>query len=445
MKPRAITAITVLVVAIGAQKCGAEDAGQNEPLKKEPTPCPDNLDVSGSLRVRTEFFDNFNCKQYGTEDTDNMLLERLRLNFNYRLDDNRNAFIQIQDAHFWFSDLHLRDFGQVCPHQNPLDLREGYIEWKRIHDSPFGFKIGRQTITYRDGRVWGPGDWGNTGRYTWDAIKLHVDTEAVSTDLITAQQVISDKHTFDDTHFDFDAYGIYSRFNELPFDFDVFYTFKYDNHGATLGESGQGDLRSHSLGLYTGGNFLDSFDWGGLGVHQFGDFGEDDINACGLNARLGYTFDSPWNPRFGMEFSYGSGDDDPDDGTHGTFDGVFGGIDRFYGRMNMFAWMNLEDYQASFSIRPRKTLDISMDYHYFRLAADGDGWYYGNGRPIRQDPTGASGASLGHEVDLLAKWNINKHLELFVGYSHFFPESFVRNTGSHDDADWVFFQITLFL
>ena len=183
---------------------------------------PGTLNIGGSLRFRYEFYNNYNIKQYGTEESDNMLLERLRLDIDYRLQENLHAFVQLQDAHFWFSELHADDFPPPCPHRNDLDLRQAFVEWKRIADSPVGFKVGRQTIRYRDTRVWGPGDWGNVGRYVWDAAMLSLDTEAVTTDFIFGQRLLYDYDDFDDEHYDFDAYGAYSKFNQLPFDLDLF-------------------------------------------------------------------------------------------------------------------------------------------------------------------------------------------------------------------------------
>jgi hypothetical protein len=149
-------------------------------------------------------------------------------------------------------------------------------------------------------------------------------------------------------------------------------------------------------------------------------------------------------PRIGAEFSYGSGDEDPADGEYGTFDGLFGAVAPYYGRMNMFSLRNLEDYQVSLSAKPVKKVNLSFNYHYLRLAEEKDGWYYCNKKVQRRDPTGQSGNGLGHEIDLLAKWNVNKNLELFGGYAHFFPETFIDNTGISDDADWFFMQVTFF-
>lgn len=41
-------------------------------------------------------------------------------------------------------------------------------------------------------------------------------------------------------------------------------------------------------------------------------------------ADAGYTFETcSWTPRLGIGFDYGSGDDDPNDGTHDTFNQLY--------------------------------------------------------------------------------------------------------------------------
>lgn len=45
------------------------------------------------------------------------------------------------------------------------------------------------------------------------------------------------------------------------------------------------------------------------------------------------------------------------------------------------------------------------------------------------------------DVDLLARWQITKNLELFTGYAHFFAGHFIQHTpGSDRDANWFFVQ-----
>jgi hypothetical protein len=457
MKTQPCWILIAVFVFIGADTDGVAQERQQEEhswndILKGIEIGPGVLDIGGNIRIRTELFNDFTIKGYGTGkngvqiEDDGMLLERIRIDFNYRLFENLNFFVQFQDAHFWFSELDLDDFGDVCAYENPFDLKKAYIDWRKIGDTPFGFQFGRQAISYRDNRVWGPGDWGNTGRYTWDALKLYIETDWVDTDIILAQRVISHKSRFDDDYHDFDAYGLYSKVKQLPFDLDFFYILKADDE--TIPNVDKADR--HSIGVYANGKLENSIDWSGMGAYQFGEQGNEDISAFGMNAKVGYTFNAPWKPRIGVEYSHASGDADPNDGETTTFDGLFGAVDTFYGRMNIFAWMNLQDYQATFSVKPTKTIDLSVDYHYFRRDEKNDFWYHINERPIRvANRANLDGLSseLGHEVDLLVKWRINKQVELFSGYSHFFAGGFIddsANVGITDDADWVFLQFTYF-
>ncbi len=423
------------------------DAVKNIPLG------PGKLDFGLNLRTRYEFFDNFNGRRYGTGEDDSLLLLRTRVSADYRFLEEAHVYAEMQDARHWLSDLKREAFPINCPFYDEFELKQAFFEWKHIGKSPVGFKAGRQTISYADARVFGPGEWGNIGRYWWDAAKVYVDLEWAQLDFLYGQRIISEPTTFNDDHFPYQMAGIYAqgrKFTEGEFSIkpDVFYIVRYDDHGNLVGESGVGDENRHSLGFAFSGTLGRRWDFAGTLVGQGGGFGRDDIQAAGANARVGYTFDALWSPRVAGEFSYASGDDDPNDGTRGTFDGVFGAIDTYYGRMNLVSWMNLEDYQFTFEVKPARNLKVWADYHFLRLNEARDSWYYCTGQSMRRDRTGNSGRALGHEIDLLVQWQINKYLDLFAGYSHFFAGSFIERTRNAkpaldaSDANWLFAQLT---
>lgn len=92
-------------------------------------------------------------------------------------------------------------------------------------------------------------------------------------------------------------------------------------------------------------------------------------------------------------------------------------------------------------MKPTAKTELLLDWHYFELDAAQDAWYYSNGRPQRQDPTGGSGRELGHELDFIAMDQWSEQWRFRAGYSHFFPGSFIRRTGPSPQADWVYFQM----
>ncbi|HUW34972.1 MAG TPA: alginate export family protein [Planctomycetota bacterium] len=412
------------------------------------------LNFSGSVRFRYEGLDNYSIRKYGLDEEDSIFLTRLRLAGELLLKKNVRAFVEIQDARFFSEELKLDDFPSSCPYENRLDLRQGFIEAKHLWEEPWGFKIGRQAISYADGRIWGPGDWGNTGRYLWDGGKLYYHTDAIQLDAIAAERVLPNALKFDGNHYTYQAYGLYANLPQLkPLTLNLFYAFKRDAHETTKGESGTGDVNRHTVGAYAKGEFGDGFDASGTVACQFGTEGKDDVRAYGCTGQLGYQFEVPLRPRIYGAYTYASGDSNPTDGKNQTFDGVFGAVDQYYGRMNFLAWMNLIDYQLGASIRPVNKLQLSADYHVFALAQKKDAWYYCNCKPQRRDKTGAAGDNIGQEIDLVAKYDVPmgnspiasaiKKIELMAGYSYFVPGDFVKATGSAGDANWMFFQTML--
>jgi len=402
---------------------------------------PGRLDIGGDFRLRWEYLDNYTIRGYNTGADDDVLLLRTRVGFDYRLGDDAHAYLRFQDARFWLNEWTRKDFAGPCAYQNQVDVLQAFVEWQHIGGSPLGFKLGRQKLAYGDKHIYGPGEWGNVGRYAWDAAKITVDTDDVQVDLMYGQRVLNDPVRWDEKHYDYDMVGVYAQVKKLPARLDLFYTLHYDDHGTTNGEDGAGDRRTHTYGFYLDGT-CGPWDYGGTLALQNGAWGRDTIRAWGLNARLGHTFNHPWKPRVGAEFTYGSGDRDPNDGVHGTFDNVFGAVDCFYGRMNLFSWMNLEDYTLMVGVEPAKKCSLWMEYHFFRLAQPDDAWYYCNNRALRRDATGQSGRSLGQEIDLMMKWKLSMNLEVMAGYAHFFPCGFIDDTaGGIAPADWVFVQM----
>jgi len=114
--------------------------------------------------------------------------------------------------------------------------------------SPAGFKAGRQAITYADRRIFGPGEWGNVGRYWWDAAKVYQHTDPAKVDLLYGQRIVSDPSHFNDDHYPFHMAALYAQFKQFtnraftvkP---DAFYVGRCDTHGNLVGESGVGGER----------------------------------------------------------------------------------------------------------------------------------------------------------------------------------------------------------
>ena len=396
--------------------------------------------LSGNIRTRFEYQGNYNIKKYGIKNDDAFFLERLRLNFNFILYPSIRAFLQIQDAHVLGLSLPAYTFKPSNPYFDPFDIRQGFLEIKPIEW--LDFKIGRQQISYGDARILGPGQWGNTGRYAWDAIVATINNQYIKTHLLVGRYLIRDPNKWPNPNIHYPTgYAIYSTIKRLPFNLDLFYVLKRDCRKIKQGEAGKGIWNANSIGFYLFDQFK-HIDYSATYVYQWGWWGRDKIRAYGYNFQIGYTFPFTFKPHFKLQYTCGSGDKDPNDGIHGTFDGVFGGVDRFYGRMNFLGWMNLRDYEIDLEIKPHPALLIKTAYHYFTLDDKKDAWYFPNSKPQRWDKAGNSGKAIGHEIDTEAIFRYQRY-EWRMGLSTFIPLNFAKNTGPSPHAYWYFLQMMI--
>ena len=111
--------------------------------------------------------------------------------------------------------------------------------------------------------------------------------------------------------------------------------------------------------------------------------------------------------------------------------------------MNLFGWMNLNDYQADLTASPGFVDKVLLSYHYFQLAEAKDAWYYSTEKPVRRDTTGKSGTDLGQEVDLVLSKKVCGNLSVDLALCHFFAGTYARETGKGKDADWAYVQTTM--
>jgi len=436
-------ALPILVRAEGGRPSGPlSSQDESRALLKNMRIGPLIFDFGGQARMRYESDDGFTLKGYDPGGYDRLLLERLRLDLSARLEKGPLLFLQLQDAHAVLTRFTDADFPQSSPITDTLDIRQLFVEWVRIGGGPFGFRVGRQQISYGDQRVFGPGNWGNTGRFAWDAAMLKIDTPGFWIDAWVGKYLTYKSDVWPDRDIDhFLTFVCYTHIKQLPFRLDLFYVLKRDNGGKVAGESGPGNLLSHTIGFQTEAKAFDILDASATLAAQLGRYGKDTLRAFGANGKLGITVPVSWTPRLGGQYTWGSGDSNPADGVRGTFDGVYGGRDiYFYGYLNLFFWANLRDAEIDISFKPQPSLAAFIEYHHFRLDQAADAWYTTGLKAYRRDPTGRSGTALGDEIDFRLSWTLWKHLELMGGYGRFFPGGFVVNTGSASPADWFFAQ-----
>jgi len=416
------------------------------------------LTFGTEVRLRGESQDNFNLKFYGSDppngDTnDKFVLWRLRMGIDYRPSDVIHLRVWGQDARAFGCGFDREDFYnpifrmQTNPCEDEWELWETYLEVKRPFAWPVALKAGRQRIYYGDKRVFGPGQWGNSGKWIWDAAKVSLFIPKGFVDIFYGRTMLHEPNQFSLNHrHGFESIGTYAHITLpkglLGIGVEPFAMTKYDRHKRYRGEDGEvGDLKAAYAGVRVFKKNLHGFDLDATYVREFGDYSNDTIQAYGYHLLAAYHFDScPYRPRISLEYSVGSGDDDPSDGKRKTFDGAFGARDKMYGRMNLFQWRNVRDAQVNLELRPKRWtwFYLKAEFHKFWLDEKKDGWSL---NPKRyRDKTGNSGDEVGKEFDIVLRFDLPKGHQIQAGYGHFWPDEFAKKLASNKQANWFFLQ-----
>ena len=103
----------------------------------------------------------------------------------------------------------------------------------------------------------------------------------------------------------------------------------------------------------------------------------------------------------------------------------------------------MQEGAIELTLNPCKKLKIIPATNFFWLESNKDSWYDSSGKKLRTDTTGNADFYVGQEASLLVKYDLNDNLKLEMGYAHFFSGPYVKDTGSNDDADWVYFQFNV--
>jgi hypothetical protein len=160
--------------------------------------------------------------------------------------------------------------------------------------------------------------------------------------------------------------------------------------------------------------------------------------AYALVASAGYTWtNAPGKPRAALEYLYSSGDSNPADGKHGTFDNLFPTNHRQFGMMDLFSWENDQILRFMGSIQLLKSLNVAADYRLIWLADTHDSFYTNKGAR-RGGLAATDGAGyginpgfssyVGSEIDLVATYAIRHDTSFQAGIGHFFVGDYVKSS-----------------
>jgi Alginate export len=205
-----------------------------------------------------------------------------------------------------------------------------------------------------------------------------------------------------------------------------------------------GHLDEKAGGFRIRGTGLRNFDYRYELVLERGSAGSNGLQAWGTTGGAGYTVPTYWKPRFFTGYDYASGDKNPTDGTHGTFDTMYPTAHDRFGIADQFGWQNIVAWRGGATINPHRRLSVTGQYLDFWLASAKDAAYNSSGGVIFRDPTGKSGTHIGQELDAYAWYEINREVHIGAGIGHILPGEFIDKVGKGAAYTYPYFVIEMF-
>ena len=227
------------------------------------------------------------------------------------------------------------------------------------------------------------------------------------------------------------------------------YILIFDGSGAVIGTAPAGNPTLHGERRITIGGIADGkfwnkrFDYSLESSLQFGDFGGDSVFAYRFNGELGYKIPMGWRyVRLAAGYSMASGDSDPTDGRHNSFDPFFPDTFGMHGKYQFVNDRNIQDWTGKVQARAWKGGMIEVEYHGLKLDQKRDGLYappagyysYTAAGPFGlRSGAGNWGKDVGQELDVQVTHVFNNNFSVSGGAFFFKPGSYFRKTGYYGD------------
>ncbi|MGB9696541.1 MAG: alginate export family protein [Ignavibacteria bacterium] len=393
--------------------------------------------IDGNIRYRYEKWNGMNMLNYGDDSpnslgnlNDNILLQRVIFGFNYKPQKDFVLSFHIQDSRAFGWSLRnsvlpdafkIKKAGTTNPYyiMNPnevfFEIYDLNISINNIIKNT-SIKFGRQKIMESDYRIFGPGDWGNSGRWTWDALKIMYNSEKFSMDAwiggtrTNYPNRITFPFTFNE-YFGAGIYGIYKVNND--FSIEPYIARKQQGNADYIKDQ---SINRNWIGMRIAHNDFHNIISEINYVREFGRESGKTISAYGLFAKVGYTFEILKNKFIlSLRYSYASGGNKTDENVH-TFDPVYGASDKYYGWMNLVKWSNLDDREIVLEAFRGNNLWIEIKYNQYRIPSPENALINGTLKL-------KSGSNyLGEEFNIYTKYTLNNNWQFVLLFGFFSPK-----------------------
>lgn len=398
------------------------------------------LTMGSQLRLRTESRRNARFDGARPGNDEDYLLSRFRFDLAWEPNDWIAGIVELQDARI-HGEQAISETRTPNIFADRLDFHQAYLDVRSPASGPVPItvRIGRQKLVYGSQRMVSPLEWVNTAR-VFDGARIGVGAgagrklDAFATRLVpVAPAAFNDHAPTGNRMFNSQLHGVYYSDTALV-------------AGATvegywlLRRAARLDDAVHTIGTRVDTRYGPwAFD--GELAAQSGSHGGLDHRAALLHVGGSYTTGLPGRLKLGTAFNLGSGDDDPTDGVHRTFDQLYPLGHAYYGYMDLFALQNLRNTEVAVEAALPRGTTLRVALQDFALFSPGaDAWYNVAGAVVHHAGDAAISSHVGNELDITVRLPVGP-VGLEAGYGRFFGGAYLRDASfALDTADFFYLQ-----
>ena len=319
----------------------------------------------------------------------------------------------------------------LSPDVHYLDFRQAYVDLGP-RTGAWGVTVGRQEVALGDERLVGTDNYWDPLGQTFDAVRIRYQQERWRLTGFSAF-VAPGNQRISVTSLENRLDGLYLSFDVQKERGVVLEPYLFHNHRRRVSEVGaeQPESDVFTYGARSAGNLPGRLDYNIETALQGRRKYEKPVRAWAGHWEMGVRpLGGESGPRFGVEYNVASGDRNPRDGRHTTFDDLYPAGYNKFGMADPFAWRNVRYGSTGIDWSFHRRWRVSAGYRDFWLDSAKDGLYVKGDNCLTRNPSASSG-HVGSQASLLVAWEFSKRWQFYGGYARFFPGQYLADS-SHE-------------
>lgn len=381
-----------------------------------------------NFRNRYEYINAINFGVPPDNDPQSYLISRMEAHADLHITDQFQLFVQLQN------DIAPGKTIIFPVDKDRLDLEQAFVLiTEPFAGGKFRFRGGRQQMAFDLQRFVSVRDGPNV-RQSFDALWTSYEKDKWKFIAFYSYPVLTlNRHCFDDSSssaFTFSVFRIQREFTKDSNISGYIGHFKQDN---VFYPSVSGNERRDIFDLRLVGGNGTSYDWDLETMGQTGNIACKRIRAWAIGSVSGYTFQNVClKPRIGFQFDMGSGTQNPNSNTLGTFNPLFpNGV--YFTLADYTSYANLIHIKPSLTLTPNQCWSLMFAVAGQWRETTADAIYTEPHIPI-PGTAGIPGKYTGTYFQSHINWQMSPHVQNFLEVVYFHVGSAIRSVGGHNST-----------